>query len=216
MPGLGLPGAPGSTDDAGLGDDYLRALRARLELVLSPSDKGTIGSRPVSTAQTPGVFARHYFATDATHPEGGVLYFDSGTAWVQSTGLTRLYRPDAAGIALAAGNGTNVNYGALAFAGAAGTAAGDPTLFRSAPNVLKTLASLEVGGAVKVGGALDHDGSTFGLCGVPPTAPQGWGTLVFTNSRDFNANIVTTPQLGNVVGTLIGDLQAKGILGGSA
>jgi hypothetical protein len=71
-PNLGLPDPPTGDDDAGLGDDYLRALSDRLDLIVRPSLRGTFASRPAA-----GIAGRRYFATDM-----GVEFLDIGAAWL--------------------------------------------------------------------------------------------------------------------------------------
>ncbi len=78
-----------------------------------------------------------------------------------------------------------------------------------------TLANdLSVGGALTITGALDHNGATYGLCGVEPSAPQT-GYATFTNltiDRTCDANASSTAELADILGTLIVDLKAKGVI----
>jgi hypothetical protein len=57
----------------------LQALAEKLD-VAAVYDQGTLANRPTSTAGTPGVRGRFYFATDAG--PAGTLFLDTGTAWV--------------------------------------------------------------------------------------------------------------------------------------
>lgn len=76
-PRLNLPDAPLGDDDAGLGDDFLRALNDQLDEVLGPVDHGPFTERPVSTPEQPGIANRRYLATDQ-----GIEYLDLGTGWL--------------------------------------------------------------------------------------------------------------------------------------
>lgn len=70
------------------------------------------------------------------------------------------------------------------------------------------------GGEVEIDGALNHDGTQFGLAGAAPSAPQT-GYTTFTNLstlRTGDADTLTLPQLCDIVGTLIVDLKTKGIV----
>lgn len=68
------------------------------------------------------------------------------------------------------------------------------------------------GDEVQIAGALNHDGSTYGLCGATPSSPQT-GYTTFSNLstlRTGDADTLTLPQLCDIVGTLIEDLKTKG------
>jgi len=69
-------------------------------------------------------------------------------------------------------------------------------------------------GSLVVEGALDHNGGTLGFFGVTPAAQSSPYTAsnVITD-RSFDANAMTLDELADVLGTLIADLQALGLLG---
>lgn len=70
------------------------------------------------------------------------------------------------------------------------------------------------GGEVEIDGALNHDGTSFGLAGAAPSTPQT-GYTTFTNlatDRTCDADTVAVAELADIVGTLIEDLKAKGII----
>jgi hypothetical protein len=74
---LGLVG-PDGNDPAASGDDRIRALMDRLDLVAARDDQGTLANRPAA-----GIRGRYYFATDdTTISSSGSLYRDTGTIWV--------------------------------------------------------------------------------------------------------------------------------------
>lgn len=92
-----------------------------------------------------------------------------------------------------------------------------------------TLLQLQVGGAsrfsvrkdgkvfaagdLEVDGALDHDGSALGFFGVTPAArAAAYTTANVTATRAFDADTTTVGELADVLGTLIADLKAYGLL----
>ena len=72
-PRLALPNPPGEADDAGQGDDYLRALSARLEVIVPKILRGTLAARPAA-----GDGRVLYHAVDT-----GAVYLDVVTGWRQ-------------------------------------------------------------------------------------------------------------------------------------
>lgn len=69
------------------------------------------------------------------------------------------------------------------------------------------------GGAVTIGGALDHDGSTIGFFGHSlSTQASAYTPTSVTTDRSFDADTVDIAELADVVGTLIADLQSYGLL----
>ena len=83
-----------------------------------------------------------------------------------------------------------------------------------APGGVTVTGALTVTGAIEIDGAFNHDGSTYGLCGVAPSAPDsGWAA--FDNSgtrRTGDASSISTANLAQIVDTLIRQLVAKGLL----
>lgn len=92
----------------------------------------------------------------------------------------------------------------------------DVTLTRPGANELLLTASARVrtSGELEIDGALNHDGTTVGFYGVAPVArsPAYTPTNV-TTDRSYNANGTSTAELADVLGTLIADLQALGLIG---
>ena len=69
-------------------------------------------------------------------------------------------------------------------------------------------------GEVEIDGALNHDGTTFGLYGTAPTAQSSaYSVSNVTPDRSYDADAVLGPELADVLGTLIADLQLTGIIG---
>jgi hypothetical protein len=80
-------------------------------------------------------------------------------------------------------------------------------------------AKLEVNGTAHIGsdveldGALNHDGSTVGFYGVTPvTRASAYTPTNVTPDRAYDADATTVAELADVVGTLIADLQALGLV----
>jgi len=66
---------------------------------------------------------------------------------------------------------------------------------------------------LQIGGALNHDGLTVGFYGVAPTARAAAYTITnVTPDRAYNANATTIDEIADVLGTVIADLQAVGLL----
>lgn len=75
--------------------------------------------------------------------------------------------------------------------------------------------TLTASSTLTMGGALDHNGTTVGFYGVAPTTRQT-GYTTFANlvtDRTCDANTVVIAELADIVGTLIEDLKATGIIG---
>lgn len=69
-------------------------------------------------------------------------------------------------------------------------------------------------GSLEIDGALNHDGSTVGFYGVTPVARSSTYTVTNgTTDRTYDADATTVNELADVVGTLIADLKATGIIG---
>lgn len=70
------------------------------------------------------------------------------------------------------------------------------------------------GGDVEIDGALNHDGTTLGFYGTTPTTrATGYTTFAnLTTDRTCNANATTVAELADILGTLIEDLKATGII----
>ena len=66
---------PEAADTADVPRD-VQALAEQLDSTIATDDQGAIASRPTSTAGSPGIRGRYYFATDE-----GILYRDRGTQW---------------------------------------------------------------------------------------------------------------------------------------
>lgn len=115
---------------------------------------------------------------------------------------------------------TSTGAQAIQITGTPTTAAGgitfgtDTTLYRSAADTLKTDDKLHVVGELELDGALNHDGTTFGLFGAAPaTQSTGWSVSNVTTDKTFDANATTVNELADVVGTLIDTLKTYGVLG---
>lgn len=68
-------------------------------------------------------------------------------------------------------------------------------------------------GALEIAGDLDHNGSNIGFFGVAPVARAAAYTPTnVTTDRSYDADTVVVAELADVVGTLIADLQAYGLL----
>ena len=161
------------------------------------------------------------------NPSSGVLRTNGslvidGNATVGATLLigaaadTNLYRVSAGllagdihlrldgGLRVDHGNGANPIYFGSAL---------DTNLYRSAANVLKTDDKLHVALELELDGDLNHDGSNVGFFGVAP-APRA-AAYTPTNvsaDRSYDANATSVDELADVLGTLIADLQAYGLL----
>lgn len=69
-------------------------------------------------------------------------------------------------------------------------------------------------GATVLDGVLQHGGSTLGFYGATPVAQSAAYTPTnVTTDRAYDANATTVNELADVLGTLIADLQATGIIG---
>lgn len=89
-----------------------------------------------------------------------------------------------------------------------GSAARDILLYRSAAAVLAC------DGSFRIGGALDHEGTTVGFYGVTPVARSAaYSVSNASADRTFNASVTSIDELADVLGTLIADLKATGIIG---
>lgn len=115
---------------------------------------------------------------------------------------------------------TSTGAQAIQITGTPTTAAGgitfgtDTNLYRSAADTLKTDDKLFVVGELELDGALNHDGTTFGLFGAAPaTQSTGWSVSNVTTDKTFDANATTVNELADVVGTLIDTLKTYGVLG---
>lgn len=74
-------------------------------------------------------------------------------------------------------------------------------------------ALLEVDGTAFFDGDIDHNGSNIGFFGTAPTAQAAAYTPTnVTPDRSYDANSTTVEELADVLGTLIADLQAYGLL----
>lgn len=94
--------------------------------------------------------------------------------------------------------------------------AGDTSLYRAAPNVLRTDDALVVEGAATLDGALDHNGATVGFFGVAPVARPAARTLTNWASPGSALRAIdhanwTTAQLFDFVMTMAYDLQQLGL-----
>jgi hypothetical protein len=142
-------------------DAGIAALADDIDAIMASADAGTLASRPVSTAGTPGKLGRLYRVTDALNR----IDFDYGTGWITvasaasptfTDGIT-LVR-DGAGVGLLHGRQSAdtdlrfvlFNDGSLQWG--PGNAGRDTILFRSAVGSLKTDGSLEVAGALTTKG----------------------------------------------------------------
>ena len=92
----------------------------------------------------------------------------------------------------------------------------DANLYRSASSTLRTDGSLvvntnlTVNGSASVGGA----GASIGFYGVSPTPrSSAYSVSNVVTDRTFNANGTSIDELADVLGTLITDLKATGIIG---
>lgn len=66
---------------------------------------------------------------------------------------------------------------------------------------------------IEIDGDLNHDGTNVGFYGVAPTARSAAYTPTnVTTDRAYDANATTVDELADVLGTLIADLQATGII----
>lgn len=80
--------------------------------------------------------------------------------------------------------------------------------------IINTYVQLDVDGDLTVSGALNHDGSTVGFYGTTPVAQSAaYAPTNVATDRTFDANSTTLAELADVLGTLIADLQATGLIG---
>lgn len=70
-------------------------------------------------------------------------------------------------------------------------------------------------GKAEINGELDHNGATLGFYGVTPvTRRTGYTTFTnLTTDRTCDANATSVAELADILGTLIEDLKATGIIG---
>jgi len=67
--------------------------------------------------------------------------------------------------------------------------------------------------AIEINGDLNHDGSNIGFFGIAPVArASAYTPTNVTTDRSYDANATSTDELADVLGTLISDLQAYGLL----
>jgi hypothetical protein len=68
-------------------------------------------------------------------------------------------------------------------------------------------------GEVRIGGALDHNGTTVGFYGVTPVVRSSAYTVTnATTDRSYDANATTVDELADVLATLLADLKLTGII----
>ncbi len=68
-------------------------------------------------------------------------------------------------------------------------------------------------GDTLIAGALDHDGTTVGLFGVTPAVrPAAYTVTNGITDRTYDADVTSTAELADVLGTLIADLRTLGIV----
>jgi hypothetical protein len=76
-----------------------------------------------------------------------------------------------------------------------------------------TSARVHVVPELEIDGALNHDGTTVGLYGVTPVVRSAAYTPTnVTTDRSYDANATSMDELADVLGTLVADLQATGII----
>ncbi len=93
------------------------------------------------------------------------------------------------------------------------TAVGDVTITTPANSKVDSVVHT-VQGDLKVVGDLDHDGTRVGFHGVAPVVQTpAYNMSNVTPDRTFNADSFGDPKIGDVLGTLIEDLQLKGVIG---
>ena len=67
--------------------------------------------------------------------------------------------------------------------------------------------------ALEIDGDLNHDGVNIGFFGTAPVAKAPAYTVTnVTTDRSYNADAVTLDEIADVLGTLIADLKAYGLL----
>ncbi len=87
------------------------------------------------------------------------------------------------------------------------------TYFRIYSDAGTTLQFQVANGNVTISGALDHDGTTVGLFGVTPAVrPAAYTVTNLTTDRTYDADLSSTADLADVLGTLIADLRTLGIV----
>ena len=101
-----------------------------------------------------------------------------------------------------------VDAGALAGVGAVGIGTATPD------SKLHVSGKIHGTDELELDGALNHDGTTVGFYGVAPVARSAaYAPTNVTTDRAYDANATTVDELADVLGTLIADLQATGIIG---
>lgn len=76
------------------------------------------------------------------------------------------------------------------------------------------VAKLWVSGELEVDGSFNHDGTTVGFYGVAPVVRSAAYTPTnVISDRAYDANATTIDELSDVLGTLIADLRATGLIG---
>lgn len=81
-------------------------------------------------------------------------------------------------------------------------------------NLQITFPGINAQGDVTVQGDLEHQGTNLGFHGATPSAQDtGWSATNVTLDKVFNADSLTMHELADVVGSLINQLKAKGLIG---
>ena len=146
-------------------------------------------------------FIRHTGTAQADF--GGVVGFGAG-----ATVDVLLSRGAANRLDLATGDSFRLVSGSLQFAGTA------EQISRSAGELLLTAAIVRTTQDLEIDGDLDHDGTNVGFHGVAPAPLSAAYTPTnVTPDRAYDANATSINEIADVLGTLIADMQLKGLIG---
>jgi hypothetical protein len=144
----------------------------------------------------------------ASLADGDSLRITTGSLFMGPAGDVALSRGAADRLDLASGDDFRLLSGALQFAGTA------EQISASAGELLLTAAVTRTTAELDIGGALNHDGTTIGFYGAAPVVQSAAYTPTNVSAdRAYDADATSTSELADVLGTLIADLQATGIIG---
>lgn len=134
---------------------------------------------------------------------GGTVGFGAG-----ATVDVLLSRGAANRLDLATGDSFRLVSGSLQFSGTA------EQISRTAGELLLTAAIVRTTQDLEIDGDLNHDGTNVGFHGIAPAPLSAvYAPTNVTPDRAYDANATSINEIADVLGTLIADLQLKGLIG---
>lgn len=147
------------------------------------------------------------------HDQGGT----AGAIWVHAVSTTFAHTGGGGNSGMILSNSQTGNAGAPLAAfivRATGLSAIGTPAVMNWENSTGEVASVEADGSLKFAGALDHDGTTVGFYGTAPVAQSpAYTPSNVTTVRSYDADVTSLDEVADVLGTLIADLQATGLIG---